>query len=464
MNWSEAAGFEKIHQEIDEWGIFSVSVARRRHEMKLRALKASAFLSTLFLVVYHTCNWITAQRTDVGTIYFGWERMIPFMPFFILPYMSVDLFFVVAPFLCADESELRAFSRRIALAIIVAGACFLLFPLQLAVERPQPDGWLGVIFVNFCKIDRPYNLLPSLHIALCTILAVHYARHTSGIWRVVSNVWFALIALSALLTYQHHFIDVAGGFILAVLCFYFVRERPAVSAVTPNPRLGWIYAVGAVVLFAAALWLRGWGWLLLWPTFATAMVAAAYFGIGPAIYRKENGRLHWSARLLLAPAIFGQRLSLWHYQRQCRPWDEVSPEVWIGRQLNDGEAAAAVRAGVTAVLDLTSEFSEATPFRALAYQNVAILDLTGPTGPQLREAVCFIDSHAATGRVYVHCKIGYSRSAAVIGAWLVAGGAARTADEAIARLRAVRPSIVIRPEAETAMREFADAAARPPLS
>ena len=23
------AGFEKIHQEIDEWGIFSVSVARR---------------------------------------------------------------------------------------------------------------------------------------------------------------------------------------------------------------------------------------------------------------------------------------------------------------------------------------------------------------------------------------------------------------------------------------------------
>ena len=25
----EAAGFEKIHQEIDEWGIFSVSIARR---------------------------------------------------------------------------------------------------------------------------------------------------------------------------------------------------------------------------------------------------------------------------------------------------------------------------------------------------------------------------------------------------------------------------------------------------
>ena len=70
----------------------------------------------------------------------------------------------------------------------------------------------------------------------------------------------------------------------------------------------------------------------------------------------------------------------------------------------------------------------------------------------------------ASGRVYVHCKIGYSRSAAVVGAWLVASGAARSADEAIARLRAARPSIVIRPEAETALRKFAGAAARPPAS
>jgi len=190
--------------------------------MKTRALKASVFLSLLFLVVYHTCNWITAQRADVGTIYFAWERVIPFVPFFILPYMSIDLFFVAGPFLCDDEAELRVFSRRIALAILAAGACFLLFPLQLAVDRPQGDGWLGVIFRNFCAIDRPHNLLPSLHIAFCAILSVHYARHSKGLWRAASNVWFLLIALSALLTFQHHIIDVAGGLILAVLCFYLV--------------------------------------------------------------------------------------------------------------------------------------------------------------------------------------------------------------------------------------------------
>lgn len=431
-------------------------------DMKIRALKASAFLSVLFIVVYGGCSWITAQRSGVGTIYFAWERFIPFVPFFILPYMSIDGFFVAAPFLCDDEVELRTFSRRVAMAIFVAGACFLLLPLQLAVERPDAAGWLGAVFRQFCELDRPFNLLPSLHIAFCGILGVHYARHSSGAWRAISNVWFSLIAISALLTYQHHFIDVVGGFVLAAFCFYFVPEPGAKSAVPPNPRLGASYVVGALTLAIAAVLTLPWGLWLLWPALALGIVASGYFGIGPGIYRKRAGTLPWSARALLAPTLLGQQISLWHYQRQCRPWDEVVRGVLIGRQLDDLEAADALRDGVTAVLDLTAEFSEASPFRLAAYRNLPILDLTAPTPAQLREAVSFIDAHVTGGKVYVHCKIGYSRSAAVVGAWLVASGRAADADEAMAMLRAVRPSIVIRPEAEAALRKFDAGLARHP--
>jgi protein phosphatase len=62
--------------------------------------------------------------------------------------------------------------------------------------------------------------------------------------------------------------------------------------------------------------------------------------------------------------------------------------------------------------------------------------------------------HAAQGIVYVHCKVGYSRSAAVVGAFLLAAGHCATADEALSRLRESRPSIVIRPEAQAALRQF----------
>jgi protein-tyrosine phosphatase len=59
------------------------------------------------------------------------------------------------------------------------------------------------------------------------------------------------------------------------------------------------------------------------------------------------------------------------------------------------------------------------------------------------------------GVVYVHCKIGYSRSAAVVGAYLLACQECRTAEEAVARLREVRPTIIIRPEAMEALHVFA---------
>jgi protein-tyrosine phosphatase len=113
-----------------------------------------------------------------------------------------------------------------------------------------------------------------------------------------------------------------------------------------------------------------------------------------------------------------------------------------------------VRQGVTAVVDLTGEFSEARTFRRLPYLNLPILDLTAPTPQQLRTAIDFINAHRAAGTVYVHCKIGYSRSAVVLGAWLLDAGLATTPGEAVALLRAVRPTLVVRPEAFAALHAF----------
>jgi protein-tyrosine phosphatase len=119
------------------------------------------------------------------------------------------------------------------------------------------------------------------------------------------------------------------------------------------------------------------------------------------------------------------------------------------------EAGAAVRQGVTAVLDLTSEFSESAPFRSLAYRNIPVLDLTAPTFEQLEEMAAFVEEESSKGVVYVHCKIGYSRTGAAAAAFLLRTGKVRTVAEAIYFLSRVRPGIVIRPEAMTALDEFA---------
>jgi protein-tyrosine phosphatase len=423
--------------------------------LRAKALGASVGLSVLFLVVYGWCNWITAHRHDVGTLYFEWERFIPFVPLMIVPYMSIDLFFVAAPFLCRSDRELATLSKRIVAAIAVAGICFLLFPLRFAFERPSASGWLGAVFDWFRAMDQPHNLLPSLHLAFRTILAQHYSRHTSGLLRSASNLWFVLVGLSTLLTYQHHFMDVVAGLALGVCCIYFIREETAHLPVIENRRVGLYYAAAALAFGCLAVWFWPWGALLLWPAMSLIITSAAYFGLGPIIFKKANGRLHWSARLVLAPSLLGQQLSLLYYRRQCRPWDKVTPQVWIGRRLNEREATEAIRLGVTAVLDLTAEFSETKPFRTLVCRNIPILDLTAPSTVQLREMAEFIEAESRKGVVYIHCKIGYSRTAAAAAAYLLQTGKVDSVEAAIAFLRQVRPAIVVRAEVVSALSEFA---------
>jgi protein-tyrosine phosphatase/membrane-associated phospholipid phosphatase len=421
---------------------------------RLKAFTVSAELSVLFLVVYSGCNWITGQRSHVGSFYFEWEHAIPFVPFMILPYMSIDLFFIAAPFLCRTEEELRIFSRRVIAAILIAGLCFLLFPLRFAFPRPHASGWLGSVFDWFRGVDLPFNLFPSLHAALLLLLIDVYARNLRGVllWAVMS--WFFLIALSPLLTYQHHVIDIVGGFVLAGYCFYPFRESSHAAPVVANRRVGSYYAAGAAVVLIMGAIFWPWGALLLWPAIALGIVAVAYLSVGPSVFHKTEGKLPWSTRFVLAPCLLGQYLSLLYYRSQCRSWDKVTPQIWIGGKLGCRSANKTLRSGIVAVLDLSAEFSEAKPFRKINYRNIPILDLTAPTQAQLVEIGKFIGTHSRNGAVYVHCKIGYSRSAAAVAAYLVMSGKVKTAEEAFALIRRVRPSVVIRPEVRSALSEF----------
>src|SRR6184192_2350077 len=110
-------------------------VGPARRALMLRAAQVSVLLSLLFLTVYGGTNWLTAQRPDaeVRTWYFAWElTALPYVPLLIVPYMSIDLFFVATPFLCRDERELRVLGWRVVFSILLAAAFFLLLPLKLA--------------------------------------------------------------------------------------------------------------------------------------------------------------------------------------------------------------------------------------------------------------------------------------------------------------------------------------------
>jgi predicted protein tyrosine phosphatase/membrane-associated phospholipid phosphatase len=427
--------------------------------LRLQAAATAVMLSLLFVLIYAGTNWLTAQRpaAHIGTWFFSWElTCIPYVPLLIIPYMSCDLFFVVAPFLCRDERELGVFRRRILFSILTATALFLLMPLTLVwPARPRVPGLFGDLVEASCTapflMEFPHNLFPSLHITLSTLLADIYGRHTRGPLRAIVQGWLFLIGVSTILTWQHHLIDIAGGLVLAGFALYLFHEVDEPPKGSTNRRLAWAYAGAAAGLLAVAPALLPWGVFLLWPAAACGITAWAYAHGRTDLYRKTDGRIPPSAQWVLGPVLLLQHLSYWYYRCRSRAFHQVVPGVLIGRALERVEAQALVGAGVTAVVDLTAEFTEASPLRAVAYLNLPVLDLTAPTQEQLDAGVEFLAGESRAGVVYIHCKAGYSRSAALAGAYLLSSGTAATVEEAIAQLRMARPSIVVRPEIVAAL-------------
>jgi membrane-associated phospholipid phosphatase len=389
----------------------------------IEAMLLSAASSLLFVLVYGWCNALASNRGDLGNCFFSWELRIPFMPVFIVPYLSIDLFFVASFFLCANRVELRTHASRIALAILIAGVAFLVFPLTVGYERLDVSGWTGSLFHFLWSFDKPHNLAPSLHIALASLLWPVYARRAERPLRWLVHGWFTLIVASPILTWQHHLLDVATGAMLGQVCLFVVphgrdltEDRGATRALefsSPNFRVALFYATGSAVLGVLAIAFGSWFWLLLWPALSLALIAIAYVRGNSSVFRKTSGRLPISTRVVLGPYLLGMFARLLIYRCGRERWVEAAPGVYGGRLLTRGEALELKTMGITGVLDLTAEHAETRLFLETDYLNVPVLDLTRPSEHQIASAIAFISQHAGRGGVYVHCALGISRSAAV---------------------------------------------------
>jgi membrane-associated phospholipid phosphatase len=189
----------------------------------------AVFLAVYGLVVYLGVNRIVARLPNVGTLCFSWERHIPLVPIFIIPYWSTDLLYFMGPLLCTSRVEVRTLAKRMILAVTTAAAFFLLFPLQLAYPRPHVSGVLGTLFQLLYLCDRPVNMAPSLHITEVALLWGVYSRHTAGWARRAIQLWMIAIAASTLLVWQHHVIDVVTGYALAVICIQLFPDADSKS-------------------------------------------------------------------------------------------------------------------------------------------------------------------------------------------------------------------------------------------
>lgn len=409
-----------------------------------RAAAWLAFLAPFFYLTYGVANWLASARGDVGAVVFDWERHVPFLDWTIVPYWSINLLYGASLFVCADRAELDRHARRLLTAQVAAVAFFLALPLRFTFVRPETDGLPGFLFDVLGGFDRPFNQAPSLHIALLVVLWALYARHVPRWARLGLDLWFVLIGLSVLTTYQHHFIDLPTGALLGLFCLWLWpdhRPGPLDGRLAADPRrrrLAGRYLAGAAVLAALGLWLGGWGLWLLWPAVSLALVAASYGFVGPAGFQKGgDGRIAAAARWLFAPYT----LAAWANSRLWTRHDpapvEIADGVWLGRMPSKASAAEGLFASI---VDVAAELPAPAGIACFA---VPMLDLVAPPERALRAAAAAVERARQEGPVIVCCALGYSRSAAVVATWLVVTGRAPGCAAAEATIRAARPRIVL---------------------
>jgi membrane-associated phospholipid phosphatase len=405
------------------------------------------FLIPMFFGTYIASLEITALREHVPVLLFEWERHIPFLAWTVVPYWSIDLFYGLSLYLCLTRAELTTHVYRLITAQAVAIPIFLLFPLRLTSTIPDDTGIYAPLFAALGDmVGKPFNLAPSLHIALLVILWVRYARHVPSPWRLVVHVWATLIGVSVMTAYQHHFFDVPTGAMLGFFCCWVWPEegRSPLAGISPttDPRrlaLAGAYALAGAGLFAASWALGGAALWLLWPAQSLLLVALAYAGVGERLFQKdERGRISLAARALLWPYLVGARINAALWARNL-PDSDVVPGVRLGR-------VPRRTAQSLSVVDLTAELS--APPAMPDWQCAPSLDLVAPTPDLLRDAAQRIEATLAAPRlgreaVLVCCALGLSRSAAAVATWLAAFGDAPDVDSAIAQVRAARPRVVL---------------------
>lgn len=170
------------------------------------------------------------------------DARIDYIPRFIWIYdIYVIPIFLTFLFIVRDPPTYWRMYVTFLANLLISCAIYFLLPTTIE-ERPYPIGQsLTDALTRFTfSSDYPYNCFPSLHVSLITLASIFTLEKN----RPLGALWFvaaAIISASTLVVKQHYFMDVVGGFglalvvYLAVLYIWRARTRRAEDGSSNRP-------------------------------------------------------------------------------------------------------------------------------------------------------------------------------------------------------------------------------------
>jgi hypothetical protein len=344
-------------------------------------------------------------------------------------------------------------------AIAIASVCFVAFPLRLMYPHPNVSGVLGFLFDSLGNFYNYYNLAPSLHIALRSILWPLYIPLVCGLFRNMLQLWFFFIGLSTLFVWQHHLADVFTGQLLGLAMIYAIdSRRPAEAEVLPRELRNLTLAIrylscGALFLGLSALASPA-TLVFLWPMVCFGAIGVQYARGDTWLFRKLEGEIRPGTRLLFLPYFAALRIMQRHHRRGLPECTEVAPGLYIGSHPSGWELTQMKQLKLRGALDCAPEWPRPEAFEYLPTQHVPIMDFAGASPSQLRAACEFIDRKLEEGPVLVFCSLGLSRSVLIAASYLMFRDRDLSPERAIEKVRSKQPRAVLTRQGRDSLRMF----------
>lgn len=154
----------------------------------------------------------------------GYDKMIPFIPETLIIYFGCYLFWCVNYILIAKQDKKSVYQFFVGdfISRCVCLAFYLIYPTTNTRPDLAGGGFWNQAMGFLYGIDSASNLFPSIHclVSWFCFIAIRGKKNIPLWYRTFSCIMAIAVFISTLTTKQHVLVDVAGGILLAELCFW----------------------------------------------------------------------------------------------------------------------------------------------------------------------------------------------------------------------------------------------------
>ena len=205
---------------------------------------------------------------DYGYLLFsGWDSMIPYVPVFIIPYLSAWLypFVIISAIYIYSRSPVygrlsvvnffRTTFFSFFVLMLVCYSIYLLFPIFVFFRESASatQGSLDSLVQWTYNSATTWNAFPSAHVSIPYFIWLVMKTVVKDISRWIYFIYFLLISLSVVFIKIHYLADILGGIIVAQVvysyCFLPLWQSQYLSKKSPWFFIFFYYSLGLIAVF-----------------------------------------------------------------------------------------------------------------------------------------------------------------------------------------------------------------------